>query len=198
MKVFENIERKVGVMYTGFYRIEGDKKIYIPFPRIKRKEGSIHRQLLGGNFITAKAAIVKKKCFQISGMFDERLSSRQDWELWIRISKDWHFKFIGEPLVIVYRTPDSISVNQNVTITGWKPILEKHLEEFKKDRRLLARHYFRIAASFNLLDDKEFYEGRKFIFKAIKTWPLVDIKHLLIALISLFGDSFLLKGCEII
>jgi len=187
MNVFKNAQRKVGVVYTGFWRIEGDKKIYIPSREIQQKDGDIHKEILKGNFITAQAAVVKKECFQISGMFDEQIASRQDWELWIKISKDWYFKFIDEPLTIVYRIPDSISLRQKVAITGWKPILEKHLTEFKKDRKLLAKHYLRIGASFNLLDSREFYEGRKYIFKAIRTWPLINISYLIIALISLLG-----------
>ena len=193
MKVFESAPPKVGVVYTGFWRIGSNKRIYIPSTQVKQRNGNIHKEILKGNFITAQAALVKKECFQTNGLFDEKIFSRQDWDLWIRISKNWHFRFIGEPLVIVYCTLDSISATQNVAITGWKPILEKHLEEFKKDTKLLAKHYLRIATSFDLLDDKKFYEGRKYVFKAIKTWPLVNIKYLLIALISLFGPAFYSK-----
>ena len=128
MKAFDNAPPEVGVVYTAFWRVEDDKTIYIPSADVKQRDGNIHKEILRGNFVTPQAALVNKECFQTSGMFDEQIFSRQDWELWIRISKDWHFRFIDEPLVIVYRTLKSISATQNVAITGWKPILEKHLE----------------------------------------------------------------------
>jgi len=46
MNVFETVSLKVGVVYTGFLRIENDKKEYIPYPWVIQKEGDIHRELL--------------------------------------------------------------------------------------------------------------------------------------------------------
>ena len=86
MKVFENTPAKVGVVYTGFWKIENNKKIYIPFSWVKQKEGNIHKELLKGNFVTTQSIVARKECFKKAGMFDEKLPRFQDWELVIRLS----------------------------------------------------------------------------------------------------------------
>ena len=186
MEIFKNAEKKVGVVYTGFWRIENGKKIYIPSFKVKQKKGDIHKEILKGNFISPQTTVVKKECFHVSGMFDEQLVSRHDWELWIRISKKWHFEFIDEPLVNVYRTPDSISVTQKVALTGWKPVLEKHYEEFKKDRKLLARYLYSIGDL--LCQIGEIDQGRDYLLRALRSYPL-NPKYLIAAFTSMSGSK---------
>jgi hypothetical protein len=63
--------------------------------------------------------------------------------------------------------------------------LERHFEDIKKDRRLLARYYFGIG---NLLCAREdARQGRNYIVKAILAYPL-NAKYILAALLSLLGQ----------
>jgi len=64
MRVFENAPAEVGVVYTGFWRIEGDKRIYIPSNKISRKEGNIQGELLKGNFVTTQATVLKRSALK--------------------------------------------------------------------------------------------------------------------------------------
>jgi len=185
MKVFEAASPEVGVVYTGFWRIESNKKIYIPSEKVARKEGNIHAELLRGNFVDTPTAVVKKDCFAKVGIFDERLPRLQDWELFIRISKDYHFKCVDEPLLISYYQPHSISADQSNLIRARRLILEKHFEDFKKDKRVLASFF---ANSGDLLcSGGEFRQGRSYLIKAVKAYPL-NIKYLGAALVSLLGQ----------
>ena len=188
MKLFTHAPSRVGVVYTAFWLIRKDRRNYIPLPKVSKREGDIHKELLNGNFITPQSAVIRKECFEVSGLFDEKLPSLNDWDLWIRISKNWELKFIGEPLVLVYRTSDSISVKQNTSITGFRPIIDKYFEEFSKDRRILGDHYFRIGRAYlRVRGDREFYKGRKYIFESFKTKPFLDVKKLVTILILLLG-----------
>jgi len=193
MKVFENAPAKVGVVYTGFWRIENNKKIYIPFSWLTQKEGNIHKELLKENFIGTPAALVRKECFEKAGMFDEKLPRLQDWELVIRLSKYYNFKCIDEPLLISYYTLDSISANNDALIKALKLILSKHFNDFAEDRKLLSKYYFGIG--FNLCLIEDFEEGRNYLIKAIKTHPL-NIKYLLVTFLSFFGQGVFNKAME--
>lgn len=51
----------------------------------------------------------KKECFEKCGNFNENLHALEDWELFLRISKDYKFIFINEALVISYESPVSVS-----------------------------------------------------------------------------------------
>jgi glycosyltransferase involved in cell wall biosynthesis len=185
MAAFRSAPSKCGVVYTGFFRIEGGKKTYIPSPTIAQKEGDIYNSLLKGNFVTPQAAVVKRECLEKVGVFDERFSSLEDWELWIRISKYYHFKCIDEPLVTSYSMPDSLLANQDAFIRGYELILEKHFEDIKK-RGQLGSHYSNIGCS--LCFSGELGRGRDYLIKAVVTRPL-NIKILLLAFISLFGQT---------
>lgn len=194
MRVFENAPAEVGVVYTGFWRIEGEKKTYIPSDKITRKEGNIHGQLLKGNFVTTQATVVKRECFKKAGMFDEHLPRLQDWELFIRISKYYDFKCIDEPLVTSYFTPASISANQNALIEAQKLILEKHFQDPDKDKRLLSNMQYSVG---NLLcQTGALNHGREYLFMAVKSNPL-NIKYLAAAFASLFGAGAYAKVVQL-
>jgi len=194
MKVFQNAPAKVGVVYTGFWRIENNKKIYIPFSWVKKKEGNIYKELLKGNFVTTQSMVVRKEYFEKVGMFDEKLPRLQDWELVIRLSKYYDFKCIDEPLLVSYYTSDCISANNDALIRALKLILSKHFDEFAKDKNLLSKRYLSIGHKLCL--NNNFKEGRNYLIKAIKTHPL-NIKYLLVTFLSFFGQGVFNKATEI-
>jgi len=186
IRAFETAPPEVGVVYTGFYRLQDGKKIYIPSSGVTQKEGDIFNSLIKGNFVTTQAVLVKKECFEKAGMFDEDVSRLQDWELFIRISKYYHFKCIDEPLVIAYHQPVSISTNRNALVEALRLILKKHFESLKKDRRILANYYLSVGDL--LFSSGEFILGRNYLLKAVQTYPL-NIKALGAVLVSLLGQN---------
>lgn len=194
MAVFKRAPLNVGVVYTGFWRIEGNKKVYIPHVMIRQKQGNIHNSLLEGCFVAASTAIVRKDCFTKVGAFDERLPCFQDWELWLRISKYYHFKCINEPLVLSYQSQDSISANKNAVKNALKLVLERHSADIKKNKKTEAKAYFSIGS--HLYWVREFAEARKYFLKAARLHPL-NIKFFLAAFISLFGQSVFTKAAEL-
>ncbi len=194
MKLFENVSREVGVVYTGVWRIENNKKNYIPFSYITKKEGNIHKELLRGNFVTTQAAIVRKECFKKEEMFDEALPRLQDWELFIRLSKSYKFKCIDEALVVSYFTSNSISANQDALLKAFKLILEKHFQDLLKRRKILAKFHYTIGDL--LCKSGKMKEGKEYLLKAIKLNPF-NIKFLLVALVSFLGQRVYKKMVKV-
>ncbi len=186
IEVFDTASPEVGVVYTGFWRIQDDKRIYIPSPEIKPKGGDIHDILLQVNLIGTPVTVLKRECFEKVGMFDEELPKLVDWELWIRVSKYYEFSFIDEPLAIAYRTPDSVSEQSNITqALALKSILKKHFEDIKKDRRLLARYYSYIGNLLYTSDDTRAWRNYK--VQAFLAYPW-NARYMLAALLSLLGQ----------
>ena len=190
MKVFATAPAKVGVVYTGFWRIENNKKIYIPSSLVTQKEGNIHKELLKGNFVTTQSIAIRKECFKKVGMFDENLPRLQDWELVIRLSKYYDFKCIDEPLLTSSFTPDSISANQDALIKACELILEKHYEQFKRYKGLLARQEYSLGSL--LCQRGKFNQGRNYLLRVVSSYPL-NIKYLVAAFVSLFGERAYVK-----
>jgi len=186
MRIFENAPPEVGVVYTGFFRIRGSKKIYTPALWIIQKEGDVHKELLKGNFITTQSIVTRKECLEKVGMFDENLPRLQDWELVIRLSKYYDFKCIDEPLLTSPYTPDSISANKDVLIKASELIISKHFNTFVNNKKALSNHYFIIGISVCLSGD--FKTGRGYFIKGVKAYPL-NAELLLAALISFLGQN---------
>jgi glycosyltransferase involved in cell wall biosynthesis len=187
MDIFETASYKIGVVYTGFWREENDERIYIPFNWIKQKEGDIHEEIFQeGNYITTQAAVVRKECFEKAGMFNESLPRLQDWELWLRISKYYHFRYIDEPLLVAYHLPGGITANQNALIRAAEIISEKYSEGIRKNRPLLSKFYFHLGVL--LSSSNEIGKGRRYLLKAVKADPL-NMKALSVTFISFFGHK---------
>ena len=91
MKAFEKSTRKVGVVYAGLWYIKNDKKKYVPYSKITKKEGNIHCELLKGNFVSG-LSVIRKNCFEKVGLFDEHLPNLEDWELYHKNIKIFLFQ----------------------------------------------------------------------------------------------------------
>jgi len=176
-----NAPSDVGMVYTGFWRVKEGKKKYIPDKWVKVREGNVHKELLKGNFITTQSALVRRECFYKSGYFDEKLARFQDWELFIRISKDFEIGFLDEPLLTVFYSPNSISSNSKWSIEALELILDKHFDIFRKEKKLLANRYYRLGDL--LCRDGRFEKGRGYFLKAVRLRPY-DLS-LILALVAL-------------
>jgi glycosyltransferase involved in cell wall biosynthesis len=183
VETFQNSPSNVGVVYTGCWRIDNKRKkvFYVPSVRDKCVEGYIHNNILKENFITSTTAIVKKECFYYCGLFDEILPRLQEWDLWIRISKYYKFRYINLPLVISYISPSSISRNLDALIFAQKYILTKYIDEIFYNPELLAHHYSVIGSLLHIRG--KIKEGRKYLLKAFSINPR-DFKVLLALLLS--------------
>jgi len=191
MMIFKKVEKKIGVVYSGFWKIRNGKKLYIPSPHVFQKEGNIHKELLKGNFIGMPASVVRKECFTKIGNFDIKIPHLEDWELWIRISKYYEFKYIPEPLMISYYIQGSVnekSILEGIRVLDF--IIKKHYEDFNKNKKLLSKHMYYIGSFLCL--NYNFPEGKKYLIEAVKNHP-TNIKFLLKVFISFFGQSVFRK-----
>ncbi|MBN1639415.1 MAG: glycosyltransferase family 2 protein [Ignavibacteriales bacterium] len=186
MKMFEKVSLEIGVIYTGFWRMEEDKREYIPSDKIIKKEGDIHTELLKENFVTTQSIVVRKECFGKAGMFEEDLPRLQDWELVLRLSKYYHFKYVDEPLLVSHHSPDSISSNNEALIRAYELIINKHHLDFAKHKLILSKHMYFLGGFLCL--NYNFPEGKKYLIEAVKKHP-VNIKYLLKVFISFFGQD---------
>jgi hypothetical protein len=174
-------------VYSGFWKIRNDTKIYVPYSHVVQKEGNIQTELLKGNFIGMPSSIVRRECFDKVGMFDTTISYLQDWELWIRISKYYEFKYIPEPLMISYYTKGSVnekSILESIRVLDF--IIKKHYEDFNKNKKILSKHMYFIGDFLCL--NYNFPEGKKCLIEAVKKHP-TNIEFLLKVFISFFGQD---------
>lgn len=70
--------------------------------------GVITEDLMAGRCPrTVSLFLVRRIALESIGGFDEKLAGFQDTDLWIRMSTDWHFDAVDEPLAIVHNHGDA-------------------------------------------------------------------------------------------
>jgi len=77
---------ELGVVYSGVRYIDGAGQ---PLPQqgFSREEGQVFARLVLGNLIHPHAAMVRRTLVEQAGLFDERLTSVEDWDLWLRVAR---------------------------------------------------------------------------------------------------------------
>jgi glycosyltransferase involved in cell wall biosynthesis len=170
VNLLQTLPENFAVVYSGFYKIIGTEKTYIPPKNIYPKEGSILSSLLKGNFVGTPSILVRKSALLDVGLFDEKLLMFEDWELVIRLSKKYQFKLIDEPLFISYDSPNSVNKQKGVIFAHTvEYILEKHFADFEKDKEALSNWYFEVGRHYILNNQKKL--GLKYLKLALKNEP---------------------------
>lgn len=92
----------VGLVHTGGRFIDANGQFVegnplgFKFPTFET--GDILLGLVYENKIIASAALVRRKCFQELGGFNEDYFGSGDWEMWFRIAEAYHVGFVDAPL----------------------------------------------------------------------------------------------------
>lgn len=73
-------------------------------PQVGRRfyRGDVLQQMFIRNIVPFGTAVVRRRCFDEVGPFDESIGMGIDWDLWLRIATRWHFDYVPEP-TYVYR-----------------------------------------------------------------------------------------------
>ena len=100
VEIMEAAPEDVGVLYSDAFQIDeaGEllPKMFIETYRsfAEMPEGWIFDILIEGNFLLD--ALIRIRCFDTVGSFDEGLVF-EDWDMWLRISRQFKFKYFKEP-----------------------------------------------------------------------------------------------------
>ena len=175
LDLFQKSPNDVGMVYTGWRWIrEKDGKIIQDKNPAHR--GNLHQLLLSVDCIGSMSTplIVTAHLRSIGG-FDESLPARQDWDLWLRLSKVCMYDFVPEVLVNYFIRGGSISSSGSGKIKGTEMVLEKYRAEFNQNKNSLANHY--IVLTILYLLENNLPAARRSIHKSLSINP-VSVKIL--------------------
>jgi glycosyltransferase involved in cell wall biosynthesis len=166
---FAGLPPAYGLVYTGFWRINGERRRYVPGETMLPISGSVYKSLLNRNFAGTSTALVKKKYLLKAGLFNESLPRFQDWELWLRLAGFCYFYYLEEALCRSHIVPGSISSDLAAKVEATELIFNRYYEDIKKDRKLLADYHFRLGRDLCCLGNMP--EGRRHLLQAIFACP---------------------------
>jgi len=139
IKLFKNLNKSYGVIYTWSKTIKGNKNSKKSTPT---RKGNIFEDLLEKSFIRLPTVLIKKNCFQNGDLFDEKMKSCQDTDLFLRLAKKYKFSYVPEILVEIYQThSDRITTNIKRRIKGSERLISKHKSDFERHPKSLHRRY---------------------------------------------------------
>lgn len=133
-------EKNVDWVFTSFVKIDRKKKKIVPKKQILMDE--IEKKLLYGNFITTQVLFAKREIFE-KLTFDPSLPRFQDWDLVIRMSKQYRGFHINEVCLKMYLQDDSITKNPIKGFDALKIILDKYDTQLNSNQK--AKIYCRIG-----------------------------------------------------
>jgi len=186
VSVLEASPAQVGVVYSNFLITRGGGAR----PHLTcGVSGDIYIDELHHNYVSVCAALVKKECLE-DDVFDEALPAFQDWELWIRLSRKYHFIYVDVPLFIWHceeNGPARTSRNPHKLLMGNRMMLDKHGVEFKRHPRIHAQLLYNIGH--NLCKLRDVRGGRGYFRRSFGCYPR-NLKPAVAWILSLAGSRF--------
>lgn len=183
----------LGVVYCDYFIIDetGKRRNDIPtFPLNRQISGNIFMRLLDGNQVISSGSgvLVKRDCFASAGLFDEALSTNEDWDMWLRIARSFHYDFVPDKLVGIRRHLSNMSRQSTTMQLGTINVLNKWSDILAKERRLFGAYGVRPIVPF-VLTLLRYWNDRPFIRKIGKTMSPALKRHFLIHLIPAFLEA---------
>jgi glycosyltransferase involved in cell wall biosynthesis len=127
VEFFEKQKENVGVVFTdAIYIDENSKPIRSHYDYLFKKKlidhvpvGNVFRDVLTTYFISSPTMMVKKQVMDALQGYDESLSY-EDFDFWVRASRDFQFAFLDAKTTKVRKSQSSMS-------TGWYKVGDKQL-----------------------------------------------------------------------
>ena len=118
------------------------------------KSGWILNDIFRSNFIRTSSALITRKCLDTVGLFDESLPECEEYDLWLRIAKQYPIAFINEPLTVYTDNPHGVSTDSLTGRVIRIKVLEKeylretippalYKKRLSRNYHYLARHYLK-------------------------------------------------------
>ncbi len=130
---------EVGLVYTDARKFDHDGLWTLP-KRFNHKfvEGMIYKDLLKDNMVPNQSVLVRKKCFEDVGLFDEspEVFTSEDYDMWLRIALKYEINYLDEILSLYREHIQGINKNFERSHNAAIRVMEKHLEMAQNNHEL--------------------------------------------------------------
>lgn len=145
----------VGLVYSGINEVDSEGRITRTVLPETDMRGDIYPHLLVKNRMTGGSVVVTRKALNEAGLFDESFRAAENWDLWIRISRNFDVDFVSKPLVNYMRHSGNMSVDGRRMGEGAWSILQKHLPSMPRQKHLVrsyreayANYYYQLGVEY--------------------------------------------------
>jgi glycosyltransferase involved in cell wall biosynthesis len=167
IKTFE-MDNSLALVYTDFLIINEDgaivREVKCPSPAQK----TMAFDVLSGNFICNASVMLRKKCFETEGYFDESVAPAADGDMWLRLlTRNFIFGHIAKPLV-KYRVHQKNQSNNYALMKYHRDIIHmRALQSFIHNNYLnSSADYYRLSA--NLMKSHSYKTAKEALIKSME------------------------------
>lgn len=86
----------------------------------------LYQALLDGNFLVPESILVHRQCYETVGLFDEALRAVEDWDMWLKISRQYKIIGTNKQLTRHRVLPGSMSTDPVRMLNNRLMVLNKH------------------------------------------------------------------------
>jgi glycosyltransferase involved in cell wall biosynthesis len=108
-------------------------------------EGWVLPQLLHRNDVAVLSVLVRRECFEAIGVFEAKLRSLEDWDLWLRLAVQYPIGLLREPLARYRQLPGSMSKNCEVMESSFKCVIDRHFDQAPQSLQYLRKRSYSSA-----------------------------------------------------
>ncbi|HZP80543.1 MAG TPA: glycosyltransferase [Chthonomonadaceae bacterium] len=116
----------IGLVHTGFVCIDAEGKPYAappPGANVPDYHGPPVAEMLPTMLrsmpVMISSAMISRQAWERCGPFDERFHGLGDWDLCLRISEEFPFGFVDEPLTLIRKHPTNSSTDASRIPSDW-------------------------------------------------------------------------------
>ena len=169
----------IALVHSNQKSIYEDGVQTIAEPPPTKAMGMCFKELFLRNQISGGSVLLRKKCLDQIGLFDERMFFGEDYELWLRMSRFFLIGYIDRVLYLYRQHSSNMSTNWERALLGKTQVIETILKKFPEIYQELGdsivKHrmyglYHKTANFYSYLDKRE--RARKYYWKALTIHPM--------------------------
>jgi len=186
LELFHRGGGAVGAVYSGYREIDQATSEVIA-ERLPSLRGQIFEQLLfAGYFTPTSTIVVRAECFRRLGGFDASFRYGEDYDMWLRVAREYGFDFVNDCLTHVYFQPGGLTQNYEAIIAGSELHLERYRAFFASHRAVYSAQLQRLGTLYCFTD--RVTTGRSMFIEAIRLDPR-SIKNYVCLVLSFLGGN---------
>jgi glycosyltransferase involved in cell wall biosynthesis len=171
-----------GLVYCG-YRVIAERTGEVAFEYLPSPPAAEFADLLHSTLFNSSVPLVRRRCLEDAGLFDEKLTGTQDRDMWLRIARRYRLTFVEEPLVICYIHGRQMTTDLAAKIRAKQQMLRKYRRDLERYPAIHAKHWIRLALLYFV--DSRRRSARRCLAKALQLHPATGepYRYLLLPLV---------------
>ncbi len=178
---------RIGLSFTAARIINGKGQVVQVNPCPPDGRGAIYGLLSIRNIMVGSSVMVRRQAVEAVGGYDESLTSIENWDLWIRIAREWLVDYVDEPLTEYRKHDGNRSVNVELRRRNIFRILERHHDASdpapaaRQRRRDAYFNAYFLVLGIGYFGREEMDKARAAFWQAFKLKPSLEVaRHLLL------------------